>query len=213
MDISPGKEWTHRIVKWSPVAALLLLSVSGFPEKKFLSSLVIRVGSRRVRNEITISVSQSCLTLCDPLDCSPPGCSVHGISQATALEWVVISFSREFPDPGIEPVSPALAGGFFTTEPPGYPKHTTWWNVGPSLIVQGRRCCSGSPGLNNWTSLFDIVLQSLIFTSFMSLEILSHNISYPHYSDDFKSFFPCSTTLSPRCLIYISEYLELRILA
>ena len=39
-------------------------------------------------------VAQSCLTLCDPMDCSPPGSSVHGIFQAWILEWVAISFSR-----------------------------------------------------------------------------------------------------------------------
>ena len=38
-------------------------------------------------------VAKSCLTLCDPIDCSPPGSSVHGISQARILEWVAISFS------------------------------------------------------------------------------------------------------------------------
>ena len=53
------------------------------------------------------------------MDCSLPGSSVHGILQARILEWVAISFSRDLPDPGIEPASPALAGGFFTTEPPG----------------------------------------------------------------------------------------------
>ena len=37
---------------------------------------------------------QSCLTLCDPVDCSPPGSSVHVILQARILEWVAISFSR-----------------------------------------------------------------------------------------------------------------------
>ena len=37
---------------------------------------------------------QSCPTLCDPMDCSSPGSSVHEISQASILEWVVISFSR-----------------------------------------------------------------------------------------------------------------------
>ena len=52
--------------------------------------------------------AQSCLTLCDPLDCSPPGFSVHGISQARLLEWVAISFSRRSSQPGIKPVSPAL---------------------------------------------------------------------------------------------------------
>ena len=39
-------------------------------------------------------VAQSCLTLCDPMDCSLPGSSLHGIPQARVLEWVVISFSR-----------------------------------------------------------------------------------------------------------------------
>ena len=36
---------------------------------------------------------QSCLTLCDPMDCSPPGSSIHGIFQARVLEWVAIAFS------------------------------------------------------------------------------------------------------------------------
>ena len=40
-------------------------------------------------------VAQSCPTLCDPLDCSPPGSSVHAILQARILEGVAISFSRE----------------------------------------------------------------------------------------------------------------------
>ena len=41
------------------------------------------------------SVAQTCPTLCDPMDCSPPGSSVHGIFQARMLEWVAISSSRE----------------------------------------------------------------------------------------------------------------------
>ena len=41
-----------------------------------------------------VLVTQSCLTLCDHLDCSPPGSSVHGIFKARILEWVAISFSR-----------------------------------------------------------------------------------------------------------------------
>ena len=39
-------------------------------------------------------VNQSCLTLCDPMDCSPPGSSVHGMLQAKILDWVAIPFSR-----------------------------------------------------------------------------------------------------------------------
>ena len=52
-------------------------------------------------------VAQSCLTRSDPMDCSLPGCSVHGIFQARVLEWVAMPPIGDFPDPGIEPVSPA----------------------------------------------------------------------------------------------------------
>ena len=55
------------------------------------------------------------LTICDPMDGSPPDSSGHGISQARILVCVVISFSRagHLPDPGIEPISPASADRFF----------------------------------------------------------------------------------------------------
>ena len=51
---------------------------------------------------------QSCPTLCDPMDCSPPGASVHGIFQARVMEWAVISFSRGSSRPRGQPGSPAL---------------------------------------------------------------------------------------------------------
>ena len=57
--------------------------------------------------------AQSCPTLCDPMDGSPPGSSVHGILQARILECVAMPSTGDFPDPGIEPeslMSPALAG-------------------------------------------------------------------------------------------------------
>ena len=60
---------------------------------------------------------QSCPTLCDPMDCSPPGSS-EGILQARILEWAAMPSSRWRSNPGIEPVSRtslALAGRFFTT--------------------------------------------------------------------------------------------------
>ena len=44
--------------------------------------------------KVEVWISQSCPTLCNPMDCSPPGSSVHGIFQARMLEWVAISFSR-----------------------------------------------------------------------------------------------------------------------
>ena len=66
-------------------------------------------------------VAQSCPTLCNPVDCSLPGFSVHGILQARILEWVTISFSRDLPDPGIEPGSLSLEVDALTSEPPKKP--------------------------------------------------------------------------------------------
>lgn len=70
-----------------------------------------------------VLVAQLCLTLCDPVDCSPPGSSVRGILQARILEWVAISFSRESSQIRNRTVFSALAGRFLTTEPPGKPRH------------------------------------------------------------------------------------------
>ena len=67
---------------------------------------------------------QLCLTLCDLMDCSPPGSSVHGISQARILEWVTISSSRGASQPrGWTHISciSCIGSRFFTTEPPGKP--------------------------------------------------------------------------------------------
>ena len=52
------------------------------------------------------SVAELCPTLCDPMNCSPPGFSVHGILQARILEWIAIPFSENLPNPGIEPWFP-----------------------------------------------------------------------------------------------------------
>ena len=71
------------------------------------------------------SVAQSCLTLCGFVDCSLLGSSVLGILQARLPGWVTVPYSRDLPDSGIEPTSPALAGGFFTTEPLGKPSTST----------------------------------------------------------------------------------------
>ena len=56
---------------------------------------------------VKLKVAQSCLTV-TPWDCSPPGSSGYGILQARIQEWVAISYSRDLPNPGIEPRSPAL---------------------------------------------------------------------------------------------------------
>ena len=65
-------------------------------------------------------VAKSCPTLCD---CSLPGSSVHGISQARIRSGLPFSFSEDLPSPGIKPTSPALAGEFLATVPPGKSSH------------------------------------------------------------------------------------------
>ena len=64
-------------------------------------------------------VTQSCPALCDPMDCSLPGSSVHGILQARILEWVAIPFFRGYSQPKDRTQVSCTAGVLFTTEPPG----------------------------------------------------------------------------------------------
>ena len=71
-------------------------------------------------NESEVKVkSLSHVWLCDPVDCSPPGSSAHGILQARILEWVAISLSRASSWLKVELKSPALQADTLTSEPPG----------------------------------------------------------------------------------------------
>ena len=73
-------------------------------------------------------------TLCDPMDCSLLGSSVHGILQARILESVAVPFSRGFSQPGLEPTSPTLLVDSSLSEPPGKPKNT---EVSSLVLLQG----------------------------------------------------------------------------
>ena len=73
-------------------------------------------------------VTKSCPTVCDPMDCSLPGSSIHGILQARILEWVATAFSRgqriipfsgDFPHPGVKPGFPMWQTDSLPSEPPG----------------------------------------------------------------------------------------------
>ena len=66
------------------------------------------------RMKAKVLVSRLCPTLCNPLDCSLPGSSVHGILQARILAWVAISFSRESSQPRKWTQDSRTAGIFFT---------------------------------------------------------------------------------------------------
>ena len=58
-------------------------------------------------------VTQSCLSLCDPMDCSPPGFSFHAILQARILEWVAMPSSRGSSQPRNPTQVSCIAGEFF----------------------------------------------------------------------------------------------------
>ena len=76
-----------------------------------------------------VLVAQPCLTLCDPMDCSRPGSSVHGTFQQEYWNWLLFSYLGALPDPGIEPTYPALRIDFLPSELREKPMglDTTWW--------------------------------------------------------------------------------------
>ena len=82
------------------------------------AELIVSPSSAR---PVCVLVTQLSLILCNPMDCSPPDSSVHGLLQATILKWVAMPSSRGSSDPGIEPmslVSPSMAGSFFYHQQP-----------------------------------------------------------------------------------------------
>ena len=108
-------------------------------------------------------VTQSCLTLCDPMDCSPPRLSIPGILQARIPEWVAIFFSRRCSRPrGWSRVS-CLAGRFFATESPGRHMYLSttnlhllrafacnWLSTPTDGVQGGVRLRSRESGGRNW---------------------------------------------------------------
>ena len=74
----------------------ILCSVENLPPDQQFLCIHDSASSDSTTSKLNICclVAKLCLTLCDPMDCSPPGSSVHGMSQARILEWVTISSSR-----------------------------------------------------------------------------------------------------------------------
>ena len=88
------------------------------------------------------SVAQSYPALCNPMHCSLPRSSAHGIFQATTLGWVATSYSGDLPNPGIEPMSfvtPALAGRFFTSYPSILPPRYLCFTPSPSIQLPKKK--------------------------------------------------------------------------
>ena len=87
-------------------------------------------------------VDQLCPTLCDPIDCNPPGSCVLGTLQARVLKWVVISFSNGSSWPRDRPRVSCTAGGFFIVWATGKPSHlgNTYQNK-DELLLHSRWVC------------------------------------------------------------------------
>ena len=96
---------------------------SSFPP---FSSLWAALGSPQIQHVVIVHVhAQSCLTLCDSMNCILLGSSVHGIFQAGILEWVAISSSRGSSHPRDRTHNiPCIAGRFFTAKPMEKPQNT-----------------------------------------------------------------------------------------
>ena len=83
-----------------------------FPQGKPAKALQDRMKMKVLKVEVL--VTQSCTTFCDPMDCSLPGFTIHGILQARILEWVAIPFSRGSSQPRDQTWVSWIAGRFFT---------------------------------------------------------------------------------------------------
>ena len=111
-----------------------------------------KVVQLHIQSSVLGVAAQSCLTLCDPMHCSPLGSSVHGILQVRILEWVAM-----FPNPGIKRMSPALQTDYLLSETPGKPLQRLSVQFSPSIMsgslqphgLQHARppCPSSTPGV------------------------------------------------------------------
>ena len=88
-------------------------------------------------------VAQSCPTLCDPMDCSLSGSSIHGIFQARVLEWIAISFSRGSSQPRNRTRVSRIVADALLSEPPGTHSSVLAWRI-PGMGEPGGLPSTGS---------------------------------------------------------------------
>ena len=130
-DVPPGRQWARPASGWGFDRASQSLAERHVPstELEHLPAFLKATGTlKRIRIHACLEVrvhdfhlpavlclvAQSCLTLCDPMDCSPPGSSVHGILQAWILGWVARPSSSGSSQPRDRTQVSRIAGGFFT---------------------------------------------------------------------------------------------------
>ena len=129
------------------------------------------------------------MTLCDPVDGSPPVSSVHGIFQATVLEWVAMSSSNRIrlPDPGIKTYVSCVscvAGGFLTIESPGKPFLYSS-PEGPYTILPWTLSISLGTAIKKFYLKYAVYINSLLrglnwyeYIFFSPISAISHAVLY-----------------------------------
>ena len=108
-----SQDWT-----WDPLLQCLYRT-------NISSNNKIQRNYKRLKITVYVLVAQSCPTHCDPIDCSPPGSSVHGIPQERILEWLPFPSPGDLPDSGIKSGSPTLQADYLPSEPPEKPMKIT----------------------------------------------------------------------------------------
>ena len=123
-ELSISGKWLLSLILWallplcfppSPTSPRCFpLSQPLFHHKAFVCFCLSSPLSCKLWRQSESEVAQSCLTLCDPMDCSLPGSSIHGIFQARILQWVAISFSGGSSQPRDRTWVSCIVGRHFT---------------------------------------------------------------------------------------------------
>ena len=124
MCLSISLTQSYREVKYKPLSLLKTIKWNWWGvrgEEVFNFLLYI--------SELMFYSSKSCPTPCDPMDCSLPGSSVHGILQGRILEWVTMPSSRGSSQPRVRTESPTLQVDSLPSEPQRKPKNATVGNL------------------------------------------------------------------------------------
>ena len=131
--------------------------------------------------KVKVPVAYLCLALCESMDCSPPGSSVHGIFQARILEWVAIPFSKGSSQPrGWIRVS-SNASRFFTVWAPGKPLIYVQWqhkrNNRRSAFIHLFNVQLTFSSIDNLSRILSLLQHSQILPVFFSLSYLIYHWS------------------------------------
>ena len=144
------KDWMHT----ENSKILLTVIKENLSKWKDIPCLFDRNRKSSPQTHVCVLSHFSHVRLCNHIDCSWSGSSVHGILQARILEWVGCPPPGDLPNPGIEPRSPALQANSSPAEPQGKPTITIWpsnsrrrqWHLTPVLLPgksQGQRSLVG----------------------------------------------------------------------